>query len=101
MSSPGNGWTRRIDPHGVGSRRISRPGPAGLDGVAAVPRQGGDDVQLVAAGGQLGDDAGEHATGRRRVGLEVRAEHDEAQADGQPSARLRRERPAPVAAVRR
>ena len=29
------------------------PGPARLDGVAAVPRQGGDDVQLVAAAGQL------------------------------------------------
>ena len=28
-SSPGNGWTRRIEPHGVGSRRISRPDQPG------------------------------------------------------------------------
>ena len=47
--------------------------------MAAVPRQRGDDVQLVAAGGELGDDPRQHATGRCGVGLDVRAEHDEAQ----------------------
>ena len=53
--------------------------PPVLDGVVAVPRQRGDDVQLVAKRRQLVNDAGDHLTGRRGVRLEVRAQHRQAQ----------------------
>ena len=64
----------------VGPVRARRPaGPAGLDGVGAVPRQRGDDVQLVAAPAELVDDPGQHPPRRRGVGVEVGPEHDDAQ----------------------
>ena len=55
-----------------GSSRTDRPAPPlRLDAVVRVPRQGGDDVELVAAVGQLEDDPGDDLAGGREVGREV------------------------------
>ena len=77
LSSPANGLTRVIDPHDVVWRRATRRLPSRLDAMAPVPRQRRDDVDVVPAAGQLLDDPRHHPSGRRRVGIEVRAQHDE------------------------
>ena len=73
----------RVDPADRAPRRRlppqQAPGPARLDGVAAVPRQRRDDVQLVPPGRELVDDAAQDATRRRGVRVDVRSDDDEAQ----------------------
>ena len=95
----------RMDPADDSPRGAVAPhqatAPALLDGVVAVPRQRGDDVQLVAARRQLVDDAGQHPSGGRGVRLEVRAEHDDARSSsGGRHAGRRRPARAPDRAAR-
>ena len=86
LSSPGNGCTRVIDPHRVRSRADQPAAPARLDRVVAVPGQRGDDVHLVAERRQLVRRCGVITSpGRRGVGLEVGAQHDDAHAERRAS----------------
>ena len=75
LSAPGNGWTRRIEPHArrLAARSVDRPTPARWRG----PRYHGRAATTCSSwprAGQLLDEAGEDAAGRGGVRLEVRAE---------------------------
>ena len=73
----------RVHPGDAPPRRAlaiaDRHPPSRVDGVVAVPRQGGDDVQRVAARRQLVDDPRHHGAGGRRVRPEVRTHHHDPQ----------------------
>ena len=60
VARPGTGGPGGSSPTACASPADQPAAPPRLDGVVAVPRQRGDDVQLVAARGQLLDDAGQH-----------------------------------------
>ena len=90
----------RIDPGDRSPRAVScRPISAGHPGSTRCWRYHGqrrDDVEVVAAGGELLDDPRHDPPSRCRVGFEVRAQHDEAHGHDSFRRRGGRRWPAPL-----